>query len=165
MIVLSYYQNKIVSLEKAGLISDQKQKHNKNVVLTTGNYDIFHPGHLFFLEDAKQKGGILIVGIADDQLIKQSKNPGRPIFKAMDRARIVAAIGFVDYVVIFSNIFKIIEIVRPNTLIISPTSNKKYNKQKIDLAKSLGIKIEVILSRYSLHTSNIINKIKNLKNA
>ncbi len=151
-------------MHQAGLVSAKKQKAGKKVVLATGNYDIFHLGHLFFLEDAKQKGYILIVGIADDQLIKQSKDPNRPVFKARDRATIVAAIGFVDYVVIFSEIFKIIETVKPDTLIISPTSNKDYNQQKADLAKNLGIEIEFVSSRYELHTSDIISIIKTLKN-
>jgi rfaE bifunctional protein nucleotidyltransferase chain/domain len=154
---------KIVTLQTASLLAAQNKQAGKKIVLATGNYDIFHPGHLFFLEDASKFGDVLIAGIASDQLIKQSKDPNRPIFNENDRAIIVAALEAVNYVLIFSDIYELIKVILPNVLVVSPTSNEKYNAKKIALANRLGIEIKMIPSRHKLHTSDIIAKIKSLK--
>ena len=124
-------RKKIVSIQQACQLSEVFKQGGKKVVLATGDYDIFHPGHLFFLEDATQYGDILIVGVASDRLIKHSKNKSRPVFNENDRLTIVSALEIVSYALIFSDIIELIEQVNPNILAISPTSNKKYNKEKL----------------------------------
>jgi rfaE bifunctional protein nucleotidyltransferase chain/domain len=95
-------ESKIVSREKLkSLVADHK-KHGQPVVFTNGCFDILHVGHVRYLEAARQEGDILIVAINSDAGVRGLKGPGRPILHEAARARLVAALRAVDYVMLFS---------------------------------------------------------------
>jgi|TARA_Y100000593_G_scaffold26231_2_gene52182 cytidyltransferase-related domain len=71
------------------------------IVATNGCFDILHSGHVYYLQEAKKMGHILIVGINSDKSVKQIKGEGRPINSQMDRAYVLSALECVDYVTIF----------------------------------------------------------------
>lgn len=72
------------------------------LVFTNGCFDLLHIGHVRYLQQAKQFGDILVVGVNSDASVQQlNKGPGRPITPASQRAEIVAALEWVDFVVIF----------------------------------------------------------------
>lgn len=75
----------------------------KVVVWTNGCFDLLHAGHVRSLKEAKAEGDILIVGINSDNSVRSLKGEQRPIVSEAQRAEIVAAIGDVDYVVIFDD--------------------------------------------------------------
>ncbi len=151
---------KLVDLEKLSETIKQAKVQNKKVVLTTGVFDIFHPGHLYYLEEIACCGDILVVGLAADKIVK--KGPGRPIFNEKERRIILAGLEAVDYPVIFTDLFDFVRQINPDIWVISPTSNEQYNKQKMDFASQNNIRIIVLESAYPLHTSDIIAKIKKL---
>ena len=66
-----------------------------------GHFDVLHVGHLRYLQGAKARGDVLVVGINGDGSVERLKGPGRPIVPAVERAELVAALEPVDYVVIF----------------------------------------------------------------
>ena len=70
-------------------------------MFTNGCFDLLHAGHVQLLQKAKALGHVLIVAINDDASVRQIKGDGRPLISALDRARIVAALESVDYVMIF----------------------------------------------------------------
>lgn len=72
------------------------------VVLANGCFDIIHVGHVRYLEDAATHGDILIVAVNDDDSTRRLKGEGRPVMPAVERAEILSAMRFVDYVLIFS---------------------------------------------------------------
>jgi len=74
---------------------------SEKVVFTNGCFDILHKGHLRILEEAAQQGNKLIVGINTDASVKRLKGPSRPINHEMDRALLVAAMKFIDAVILF----------------------------------------------------------------
>lgn len=74
---------------------------NKKIVFTNGCFDLLHVGHVRYLNSAKKLGDILIVGVNTDKSVKKLKGPTRPIQNENDRAEILAALGAVDYVVLF----------------------------------------------------------------
>jgi len=76
----------------------------ERIVLANGNFDLLHVGHIRYLHAAKQLGGKLIVAINSDESVRSLKGEGRPITSAEERAEIVAALGDVDAVVIFSEL-------------------------------------------------------------
>jgi rfaE bifunctional protein nucleotidyltransferase chain/domain len=95
-------ESKIVSQQKLeSLVADHK-KRGQTVVFANGCFDILHVGHKRYLEAARQLGDILIVAVNSDASARNLKGPGRPILDESARARLVAALRAVDYVVLFS---------------------------------------------------------------
>ena len=83
-------------------------------VLANGCFDLFHYGHLLHLEAASLMGDLLVVSITDDAHVNK---PGRPIFKAAQRARIVRALSCVDDVLIVPSLMTALERVKPDILV------------------------------------------------
>lgn len=71
------------------------------LVLTNGTFDLLHIGHLRYLEAARAKGDLLVVGINSDASVRGYKGPGRPVVPQNERAELVAALRCVDYTIIF----------------------------------------------------------------
>lgn len=72
------------------------------LVFTNGVFDLLHAGHVALLEEARALGSALLVGVNDDRSAQRlEKGPGRPVNRAGDRARLLAALAAVDCVVIF----------------------------------------------------------------
>ena len=72
------------------------------IAFANGMFDLLHVGHVRYLQSAAQEADRLVVAINDDQSVRGLKGEGRPILPAADRAELVAALGCVDYVVIFA---------------------------------------------------------------
>ncbi len=77
------------------------RRAGKRMVFTNGTFDLLHGGHVSYLEFARRQGDVLIVGLNSDASVRRYKGPARPIQNQRDRARVLAALECVDYVVIF----------------------------------------------------------------
>lgn len=86
--------------EVAGIISDL-QGQGKVIVTTNGCFDILHVGHVRYLQETARLGDILVVGLNSDISVKLNKGSDRPIVPQDERAEMLAALGCVDYVVMF----------------------------------------------------------------
>lgn len=84
----------------ARVVARLKRKGRK-VVFTNGCFDILHVGHVTYLKRARRLGDILIVGLNSDSSVRAIKGNGRPINPELDRALVLSALYFVDYVAIF----------------------------------------------------------------
>ncbi|MDQ6967327.1 MAG: D-glycero-beta-D-manno-heptose 1-phosphate adenylyltransferase [Mariprofundaceae bacterium] len=95
-------EDSLLALEK--LCQQRKiwKEQGKRVVFTNGCFDLLHPGHIAYLQDAKALGDILIIGLNDDASIGRLKGNGRPINSLKDRAMMLMALKPVDKVVVFS---------------------------------------------------------------
>lgn len=78
------------------------QRAGKVVVFTNGAFDILHAGHVTYLEFARKQGDALIVGLNSDASVRRYKGDRRPINPQADRAKVLAALECVDYVVLFT---------------------------------------------------------------
>jgi D-beta-D-heptose 7-phosphate kinase/D-beta-D-heptose 1-phosphate adenosyltransferase len=78
------------------------QRHRRRVVFTNGCFDLLHVGHIRYLERAKRLGDLLVVAVNTDRSVRRIKGRRRPIVPQAQRAEVVAALGCVDYVVLFS---------------------------------------------------------------
>lgn len=87
----------------------------KRVVLANGCFDPLHVGHTRYLADAERHGDFLVVAVNDDAGTRRLKGSGRPVVPAVDRARLVAALGAVDAVLVFGgdDVANILERLRP----------------------------------------------------
>lgn len=74
------------------------------IVWTNGVFDLLHPGHLSLLDFARSQGDVLVVGLNSDRSTATLKGPRRPVVSEPDRARLVAALRPVDYVVVFDEL-------------------------------------------------------------
>ncbi len=83
---------------------EQWRHAGERVVLANGNFDLLHVGHVRYLRGAKGLGGKLVVAVNSDESVRALKGAGRPVMPAEERAEIVAALGDVDAVVIFSEL-------------------------------------------------------------
>jgi D-beta-D-heptose 7-phosphate kinase/D-beta-D-heptose 1-phosphate adenosyltransferase len=73
----------------------------RTIVFTNGVFDLLHPGHVRYLQEARRLGDALIVGVNSDRSVRGNKGPERPITPEAERAEILAALACVDAVVIF----------------------------------------------------------------
>ena len=74
----------------------------KKLVVTNGCFDLLHPGHVTYLENARNLGDALLVGLNGDEATRQLKGPGRPVNSESDRAAVLAALASVDGVCVFA---------------------------------------------------------------
>ena len=93
----------MVDWEAAARWATDLQGQGKSVVFTNGCFDLMHPGHVRYLEEARSLGDGLIVGVnTDASVARLGKGPGRPLTPEADRARVLAACACVDRVVLFA---------------------------------------------------------------
>jgi rfaE bifunctional protein nucleotidyltransferase chain/domain len=90
-------------LDRATLLVERAAlaRAGRVVVFTNGCFDLLHVGHLRYLAAARAVGDVLIVGLNSDDSVRRLKGPGRPLVPAHERAEILAALRWVDYVTIF----------------------------------------------------------------
>jgi D-beta-D-heptose 7-phosphate kinase / D-beta-D-heptose 1-phosphate adenosyltransferase len=95
------------------------RKQGKRVVFTNGCFDILHFGHVSYLQEARNKGDILVVGINSDRSVRRLKGSHRPLVSQNQRASVIAALESVDYVVIFGEYTpeKLIRTLMPDILV------------------------------------------------
>jgi rfaE bifunctional protein nucleotidyltransferase chain/domain len=141
------------------LVKGLRRKKRK-VVFTNGVFDIIHFGHVDYLTKAKRLGDILIVGINRDSSVKKFKPANRPIQSEKDRARIVAALRPVDYVVAFREATpeRLIKLIEPDVLV----KGADYKLSEIvgaDFVKSYGGKVRRIKLVKGRSSSDIIKKL------
>lgn len=74
---------------------------NRKVVFTNGCFDLLHVGHVRYLQEAKSLGDLLIVALNTDASVRKLKGPERPVQLENDRAEILAALGCVDFTLLF----------------------------------------------------------------
>lgn len=86
------------------------------VVLANGVFDLFHVGHVRYLEGARREGDFLVVAINGDRVARRLKGEGRPFLPAVERAEIVGALACVDRVVIFEepDVAAVLRALRPD---------------------------------------------------
>ncbi len=89
------------------------------LVFTNGVFDLLHPGHVRYLQDARALGDALLVGVNADESVRRNKGPNRPINPQEERAEVLSALACVDAVVIFAEDTpaEIIRIVQPDILV------------------------------------------------
>lgn len=137
---------KIKTLKELIPIVKNLKKHNKVIVTTNGVFDIIHPGHVKYLESAKNLGDVLIVAVNTDFSVKMNKGDKRPINNEKSRMEVLAGLESVDYVFLFNekDPREWLEKIKPNLHVkagdyklsgIIEKSTVEKNKGKIVLAK------------------------------
>jgi len=113
---LAEAKNKIVDLEALRQRVAEWRGAGESVILANGCFDVLHVGHIRYFHAAKQLGGKLVVGINADATVRALKGNGRPRVPEAERAEIIAALGDVDAVIIFTepDVSDLIREIRPD---------------------------------------------------
>jgi D-beta-D-heptose 7-phosphate kinase/D-beta-D-heptose 1-phosphate adenosyltransferase len=107
--------------DRGGMVEERKRLRDRgeSLVFTNGCFDLLHPGHLRYLEQARRLGDRLVVAVNADETVGRLKGPGRPLTPLEERMEILAALASVDYVVAFEEETpaSIIEALVPDVLV------------------------------------------------
>lgn len=155
------YRAKIKDLQEIKKETDRLKSKGKKIVFTNGCFDILHPGHTRYLFSARALGDYLVVAVNSDRSTRAIKGPGRPINSKEVRAELLAALDFVDGVVIFDEVdpFKVIEFIMPNILV----KGGDWAEDEIigaDVVKQGGGEVKRIPYISGHATTDIIKKIR-----
>ena len=113
------YRKKIKNLSEINKEIKALKAEGKRIVFTNGCFDLLHPGHLRYLYAARQMGDYLVVAVNTDRSVKAIKGENRPIQSQDERTELLAALSFVDAVVLFDedNPLKLIQQLLPDVLV------------------------------------------------
>jgi len=167
---LQHLRNKIVTLSQLKEAITSASNQNKKIVFTNGCFDILHKGHVEYLSLAADKGDVLVIGLNSDTSVKrQGKGDDRPVNNSDARSTVLAALGFVNFIVEFDDDTpeKLINEIQPDVLVkggdYDPNETDKNSKKYIvgrDVVLAKGGKVEVIDLVQGYSTTAIINKLK-----
>jgi D-glycero-beta-D-manno-heptose 1-phosphate adenylyltransferase len=90
-----------VTIAEAAALVARLRAAGETIVFTNGVFDLLHPGHVRYLQQARMLGDALIVGVNSDRSVRANKGPSRPFTPEDERAEVLAALACVDAVVIF----------------------------------------------------------------
>jgi rfaE bifunctional protein nucleotidyltransferase chain/domain len=95
------HEGSVVDTAALAGVRDEMDRAGRRLVFTNGCFDLLHAGHVRYLRQARALGDALAVGLNSDRSVRELKGEGRPVNPQEDRAEVLAALGCVDYVVIF----------------------------------------------------------------
>ena len=156
----SQARSKVLSRSTLSARVAEARANGVRVVLTNGCFDLLHTGHLHLLQRARALGDVLVVAINDDASVKRLKGRGRPLIPEAQRAEMLAALRFVDYVTLFSEStpLRLIRAIRPDVLV----KGGDYTLDQIvgrDLVERYGGRVEVVPLLPGLSTSILVEAI------
>ena len=98
---------------------EDARNNGEKIVFTNGCFDLLHPGHVTYLEDAKKLGQRLVVAVNSDASVKRLKGEGRPIQSAESRMAVLAGLEAVDWVVVFEDDTpeRLLQLLKPDVLV------------------------------------------------
>jgi len=136
---------KLIERKDLPRIAKELREQGKKIVLANGCFDILHVGHVRYLAGARAEGDALVVGVNADAGVSGLKGPGRPVLNERARARLVAALREVDYVVIFAepNVDALLAELRPDV----HAKGTDYTADTVPeraTAEQLGIRVAIV---------------------
>jgi rfaE bifunctional protein nucleotidyltransferase chain/domain len=96
------FRDKIIPWNELPAWRAALRARNRKLVVTNGCFDLLHPGHVTYLENARNLGDALLVGLNRDAAVRELKGPGRPVNSEEDRALVLAALESVSAVCLFA---------------------------------------------------------------
>ena len=133
----------------------------RTVAFANGCFDLLHVGHIRYLEAAAAEADRLIVAINDDHSVGRLKGPGRPIMPAADRAELVAALRWVDYVVIFPEptVGPLLDALKPDVH-CKGTDYTTDTVPERDIVKAYGGRVAIVGDPKDHSTRDLLTRIR-----
>ncbi len=158
---LQKIKHKIISIQDFISLKKDDDLKDKKIVFTNGCFDLLHRGHVEYLAKASDLGDILVIGLNTDASIRRIKGKNRPITDESSRSLLLAALSFVDFIILFdeNTPYSLIQHIQPDILI----KGSDYTENTIigaDIVKAKGGKIITIDLVPDYSTSAIEKKIR-----
>jgi D-glycero-beta-D-manno-heptose 1-phosphate adenylyltransferase len=136
----------------------------KTIVFTNGVFDLLHPGHVRYLQQARGLGDALIVGVNSDRSVRAIKGPSRPITAADERAELIAGLACVDAAVVFDEDtpWELIAALQPDVLV----KGADWAEDAIvgrDIVEARGGRVVRVPIESGYATSSIIDRIRRVR--
>lgn len=152
---------KIISEVQLQTLISTAKIQGKKIVMTNGCFDLLHPGHTVYLEQAKMLGDYLLVAVNSDVSVRLLKGQMRPINSLQDRMALLASLGCVDWVVSFEEEtpLRLIELLRPDVL----AKGGDYQTTQVagnDTVTAYGGKMVILPYQPGYSSSAVIEKIR-----
>jgi rfaE bifunctional protein nucleotidyltransferase chain/domain len=152
---------KVAGLEELQQQLTRIRRQGSRIVFTNGCFDLLHSGHVSYLEQARSCGDCLVVGLNSDSSVRALKGEARPINSEQQRARVLAGLGCVDFVVIFAEDtpLNLITTLLPDVLV----KGADWPEEQIAGAaevKAAGGRVERIVFEHQISTTDVITKIQ-----
>ncbi len=153
----------VLNREAAAEWAAARRAGGERIVFTNGVFDLLHPGHVRYLQEARAQGDALIVAVNSDRSVHAIKGPSRPINNERDRAEVLAALACVDAVVVFDedDPHAIISAVQPDVLV----KGADWAADRIigrDIVEARGGKVVRIRFAEGYSTTGMIRRMKGL---
>ncbi|MCX8052121.1 MAG: D-glycero-beta-D-manno-heptose 1-phosphate adenylyltransferase [Chlorobi bacterium] len=151
----------IVTWEELARLLAPLREAGKRIVFTNGCFDILHRGHVEYLAAARALGDVLVVGLNSDASVRRLKGPSRPIVGEDDRAAVLDALRWVDFVTIFDDDTPatLIELVQPDVLV----KGGDYTPETVvgaDTVRRRGGKVVIVPLLPGRSTSALVEQIR-----
>lgn len=149
----------VVSQDELILYRSEWKRNGKRVVFASGRFDLLHPGHIRLLEQARQLGEILVVGVESDASMRASSRPNdaanssleRPITPASERMELLAALAAVDCAVEFdaSTPKDLLTRLQPDVIVTggSDPANRKAESMIVSIPLEPGFSTSRLIDR------------------
>lgn len=152
---------KVLRLAEAEAFVARLRRDRRVVVFTNGVFDLLHPGHVRYLQQARKEGHALIIAVNSDRSVRAIKGPNRPIVPERERAEVIAALSCVDAVVVFDEETpqQIVDRLQPDVLVKGAdwASDRIVGRETVEARGGRVVRIP-LAPGYS--TSQIIEKIR-----
>lgn len=148
---------------EAAAFAEAARMNGRRVVFTNGVFDILHPGHVRYLQQARALGDLLVVGLNSDASVRGNKGPDRPINSEAERAEILEALECVDAVTVFEEETpaEIIRAIQPDILV----KGADWAENAIvgrDTVEARGGRVVRVPIEQGFSTTEIIRRIKSV---
>jgi D-glycero-beta-D-manno-heptose 1-phosphate adenylyltransferase len=148
---------KLLNIQDLLVKLDDHRLNGEKIVFTNGCFDILHKGHVAYLQEAKNLGDVLVLGLNSDASVKEIKGPERPLNNELDRAFVLAGLACIDYILVFTEPtpYEILSKIKPHILV-------KGGDYKIEdvIGSEFAGETQLIQFVEGYSTTKIINKLK-----
>ena len=156
-------RGRVLSGGEAAAFARSFQAAGHTVVFTNGVFDLLHPGHVRYLEEARHLGDALIVGVNSDRSVRRNKGEERPLVPEAERAELLAALRCVDMVVVFDEEtpHAIISTVQPDVLV----KGADWGPDNIvgrDIVEARGGRVVRVQLSEGLSSTELIGRVRRL---
>lgn len=159
---------KLRTREQLKELTQAAQEEGRNVVFTNGCFDLLHPGHVVYLQQAAELGDELILALNSDSSVRRLKGPTRPILNEKERALALDGLESITWIVIFDElrVTNLLNELKPDIW----TKGGDYTIDTLDrserqAAEANGTQIVLIPPVEGLSTTNILERIDDLREA
>jgi len=151
----------MLSRDGAAALAERLRETGRQVVFTNGVFDLIHPGHIRYLQEARSLGDALIVGVNADESVRRNKGEGRPVTPDSERAELIASLTCVDAVTVFGEDTpaEVIRALQPDVLV----KGADWAADQIvgrDTVEARGGRVVRIAVEEGYSTSALLNKIR-----